>query len=57
MILAIDDQMVPYSILKLCMEVYVPKEARADKDPLLSPVYASDEVHFLEKKGGILLIL
>jgi len=26
------------------MEVYIPQGASADKDPFLSPVYASDEV-------------
>lgn len=51
LLLAIDDQMVPYSILRLCMQAYLPKEAKPSQDPFISPVYASDDVKYsLENK-------
>lgn len=45
--LAIDDPMLPYNCLKLCVNAYVPEDYKPKEDPFLSPVFASDEL--LEK--------
>jgi len=42
--LAIDDLIVPYSFLKLCLEAYIPEGAFPEKDPFLSPILASEEL-------------
>jgi len=43
--LALDDQLVPYSLLKLCIQAYVPSDADPTLDPLISPVLLADEVY------------
>jgi len=44
LLLALDDQMIPYSLLKLCMQSYIAKGFNCDIDPFLSPLMASDEL-------------
>ena len=44
LMLALEDQLVPYSLLRMCLEAYVPPEADPSNDPLLSPIYLSNEV-------------
>lgn len=43
-LLSLDDQLLTYSFLKLCISAYVPAGADPDNDPLLSPNVASPEV-------------
>ncbi len=43
-LLALDDQLLPYNLLKLCLKAYVPEDFKPDVDPLLSPVTADDEI-------------
>ena len=43
-ILAIDDQITPYSLLRLCGKAYVPEGSDPQKDIFISPLHASDEV-------------
>jgi hormone-sensitive lipase len=42
--MAIDDVILPYSLLKLCIKAYIPEEFCPMVDPFLSPVMASDEM-------------
>jgi len=46
-LLALDDQILPHTFLKLCSNSYAGNKetARPDIDPLLSPSIASNEVH------------
>lgn len=44
LLLALDDQLVPYSLLRLCVEAYVPSEVDPSLDPLLSPINLADEI-------------
>jgi len=41
---ALEDKLLPYSLLKLCVKAYVPEDLRADIDPCISPVAANDEL-------------
>jgi len=43
-LLALEDQLLPYNLLKLCLKAYVPDDLKPDIDPLLSPVAADDEI-------------
>ena len=43
-LVAIDDQLLPYSVLKLCIQAYVPEIYKAEMDPFISPVFAPDEI-------------
>ena len=45
LLLALDSQIIPYSILQLILHVYIPPGGQPAKDPLLSPAHASDEVN------------
>jgi hormone-sensitive lipase len=40
---AINDQILPYSLLKLCVAAYVPAGCDPEKDPFLSPMLCSEE--------------
>jgi len=42
--LAIEDVILPYSLLKLCIKAYIPEEFCPMVDPFLSPIMASDEM-------------
>jgi len=44
LLLSIDDQIVPYSLLKFCADSYIPPDSKPDSNPYLSPVCASDEI-------------
>jgi len=44
LLLAIDDQIVPYSLLKFCINSYVPETENAETNPFISPIAASDEL-------------
>jgi hormone-sensitive lipase len=44
LLLSIDDQIVPYSLLKFCADAYIPEGAQPEKNPYLSPVYVNDEL-------------
>jgi len=44
LILALNDQILPYSVLKMIPGVYIPPEGKPDKDPLLSPLKATDDL-------------
>ena len=49
LLLAINDQIVPYSFLKMCLQLYMKdEECNPKKDPYLSPILLSEEV--IEKK-------
>jgi hormone-sensitive lipase len=41
---AIDDVILPYNVLKLCLKAYIPEEFKPEWDPFLSPIMASDEL-------------
>jgi hormone-sensitive lipase len=41
---AIDDVILPYNVLKLCLKAYIPEEFNPECDPFLSPIMASDEL-------------
>ena len=44
--LALDDQIVPYTFLKMCLESYLSDpRSRPELDPFISPAVASDEVY------------
>ena len=44
-LLTLEDEIIPYSILKLCINSYINNENWDTKtDPFLSPIVASDEV-------------
>ena len=47
LILALNDQILPYSVLKMIPGVYIPPEGKPDRDPLLSPLKATEDVKFL----------
>lgn len=36
--------LLPHTILKMCLECYVPEDYRVDVDPMVSPVRFSDEI-------------
>mmetsp|Transcript_31274 Transcript_31274/g.28435 ORF Transcript_31274/g.28435 Transcript_31274/m.28435 type:complete len:153 (+) Transcript_31274:1222-1680(+) len=40
---AIEDQLLPYSVLKLCLKAYVPDGASTSKDCFISPLRAPDD--------------
>jgi len=44
LMLALEDQLVPYSLLRLCLQAYIPNGADPTRDPLLSPIHLSNEV-------------
>lgn len=46
--LAIDDPILPYNCLMLCLDSYVSSSSRPETDPFLSPIAVSDEIlkHF-----------
>lgn len=41
---ALEDQLIPYTLLKLCIQAYVPGEANPAFDPLLCPIHLSEEL-------------
>ena len=42
--LTLEDQIIPYSILKLCINAYIQNnDIDARKDPFLSPLFNTDE--------------
>jgi hormone-sensitive lipase len=41
---AIDDVILPYNVLKLCIKAYIPEDFKPEWDPFLSPIMASDEL-------------
>ncbi|KAL4469424.1 hypothetical protein ABPG74_004677 [Tetrahymena malaccensis] len=45
-LLALDDQILPHTFLKMCLDSYVPEQIglRPESDPFISPIYASDEL-------------
>jgi len=43
-LLSLDDQIIPYSMLKLCFNAYTPKEANPEENPYLSPIIAPDHI-------------
>ena len=46
LMLALDDQIVPYTFLKMCLESYLSDpRSRPELDPFISPAVASDEVY------------
>ena len=49
-LIALNDKILPHSVLKMIPTVYLPEGADPKKDPLISPLYASDEVILLRKK-------
>ncbi len=50
LLLALDDQIVPYTFLKMCLESYLlDSNSKPDMDPFISPAVASDEVIHKEK--------
>jgi len=55
LMLALEDQLVPYSLLRLCLQAYVPNGADPAKDPLLSPVLLSNDL--LEKLPPIRMMV
>jgi len=44
LLLSLEDYLLPYSVLRLCVEAYVPKDSLAEMNPYLSAVTASDEI-------------
>jgi hormone-sensitive lipase len=48
---ALNDEVVPYSFLELCLNSYLPHEKYASMDPLVSPILASEE--FLKQLPAI----
>lgn len=44
LVLALNDQILPYSVLKMIPGVYIPPEGKPEKDPLLSPLKATDDL-------------
>ena len=52
LILALNDQILPYSVLKMIPGVYIPPEGKPDRDPLLSPLKATDDVKLLLRDFG-----
>lgn len=44
-LIALHDQILPHSVLKLIPGAYIPEGGKPKEDPLLSPLYASDEVN------------
>jgi len=44
LMLALEDQLVPYSLLRLCLQAYIPNGADPTRDPLLSPIHLSNEL-------------
>jgi len=53
-LLAIEDQILPYSVLKLCIKAYIPEEFKPDFDPFISPVLASNEL--LEQLPPLIIV-
>lgn len=50
-LLTLEDEIIPHSILKLCINSYINNENWDPKtDPFLSPIIASDEVFEILKK-------
>ena len=45
-LLAVDDQIVPYSLLKFCVQCYVPSDIIIEGNPYISSISAPDEVIF-----------
>lgn len=43
-LLALDEPILNYTFLKLCVVSYIPEGADPEKDPFLSPILASPEV-------------
>ena len=41
---ALEDQLIPYTLLKLCIQAYVPGNSNPALDPLLCPIHLSEEV-------------
>jgi len=41
---ALEDQLIPYTLLKLCISSYVPGNANPALDPLLSPTHLSEDL-------------
>jgi len=41
---ALEDQLIPYTLLKLCISSYVPGNSNPALDPLLSPIHLSEEL-------------
>mmetsp|Transcript_12581 Transcript_12581/g.10793 ORF Transcript_12581/g.10793 Transcript_12581/m.10793 type:complete len:149 (+) Transcript_12581:1487-1933(+) len=54
-LLAINDQIIPYSLLKICLNAYIPKDTDPIADFLLSPLKAPDE--FLKKLPPVRMIV
>jgi len=46
LLIALDDQVLPHTFLKICLESYVGKITNYDSksDPLISPILVNDEV-------------
>ena len=42
-LLALDDLILPYSFLQICLKLYVGDKGRPDVDPFLSPLIIRDE--------------
>lgn len=41
---SLDDMLLPHTILKMCLECYVPEDYKAEMDPILSPVKFNEEI-------------
>lgn len=54
-LIALHDHILPHSVLKLIPGAYIPEGGRPKEDPLLSPIYASDEL--LEKLPPIRMMV
>lgn len=57
LLFALDDQIVPFTFLKMCLKLYLSDErCQPEIDPFISPILASDEV-FLNKLFNHLLFI
>ena len=52
--IAINDVILPYNVLKLCLQAYMGEGYKPQLDPYLSPIHASDE--FLSKMPPVRII-
>ena len=52
---ALEDQLIPYTLLKLCIQSYVPGNADPALDPLLSPIHLSEEVQMKLYEANVVL--